>query len=197
MAKKALLVVDIQNDFCPGGALSVPGGDKIIPVLNKYIKLFSKKGFPVFASRDWHPKKTKHFKKHGGVWPSHCVHGTKGAAFHPKLKLPKNAIMLYKGMDPKKDSYSCFHAYNSDDVRFNKVLRNMGIKEIFIGGLATDYCVRWTAKDALKRGYKIRVLLDAVKGVDLKAGDSQKALKEITRRGAKKVTYQKVSKIMG
>ncbi|MFQ5952082.1 MAG: bifunctional nicotinamidase/pyrazinamidase [Candidatus Omnitrophota bacterium] len=195
--KKALLVVDIQNDFCPGGTLAVPEGDKVIPVLNKYIRLFSRKSFPVFASRDWHPKQTKHFKKHGGVWPVHCVQNTKGAAFHPKLKLPKSAIMLYKGMDPQKDSYSCFQAYDSNNTRFTKILKDMGIKEFYIGGLATDYCVKWTTKDALRRGFKVKVLTDAVKGVDLRRGDSEKAIKQIVKRGAKKVTYQKVLKSMG
>ena len=119
------------------------------------------------------------------------------AAFHPKLKLPKGAIKLYKGMDPEKDSYSCFQAYSSDSIGFNKILRSMGIEEIFIGGLATDYCVKWTTKDALKRGYKVKVLTDAIKGVNLKAGDSEKALKEITRRGGKKVTYKRISKSIG
>jgi nicotinamidase/pyrazinamidase len=194
--KKALLVVDVQNDFCSGGALGIPEGDKIIPALNKYVKLFFRKGLPIFASRDWHPKKTKHFKKYGGVWPPHCVRGTTGARFHPKLKLSKSSIMLFKGMDPKKDSYSVFQAFDKKDARFIKVLRNMGIKEIYIGGLATDYCVKWTAQDALKRGFKVRVLTDAVKGVDLKAGDSEKAIKRIVKRGAKKATYQKVSKSM-
>lgn len=192
--KKALLVVDVQNDFCSGGALGIPEGDKIIPALNKYVKLFSRKGLPVFASRDWHPKKTKHFKEYGGIWPPHCVQGTKGARFHPKLKLSKDAIMLFKGRDPKKDSYSVFQASDKKDVRFIKVLRNMGIKEIYIGGLATDYCVKWTAQDALRHGFKVKVLTDAVKGVDLKAGDSEKAIKRIVKRGAKKATYQKVSK---
>jgi nicotinamidase/pyrazinamidase len=103
-AKKALLIVDVQNDFCPGGALGIPCGDKIVPKINKYIKIFSKKKLPVFATRDWHPVKTKHFKDFGGVWPVHCIYNTRGALFHPDLKVPKEAFMLYKGMDPEKDS---------------------------------------------------------------------------------------------
>ncbi|MGB2600020.1 MAG: bifunctional nicotinamidase/pyrazinamidase [Candidatus Omnitrophota bacterium] len=195
--KKALLAVDIQNDFCSGGALGIPEGEKVIPALNKYIRLFSKKDLPVFASRDWHPKKTGHFKKYGGVWPPHCIQNTKGSAFHPKLKLPKKAIMLYKGMDPKKDSYSVFQALDENDTRFMKIMKNMGIKELYIGGLATDYCVKWTAQDALRRDFKVKVLTDAVKGVDLKAGDSERAIKRIVKRGAKKTTFKKTSKSMG
>src|SRR4030042_3846541 len=101
--KKALLVVDVQNDFCPGGALAVPQGDKIVPILNKYIKIFSRKKLPIFASRDWHPVRTAHFKDFGGVWPVHCIQNTNGSAFHPKLKIPKQTIFLYKGITPEKD----------------------------------------------------------------------------------------------
>src|SRR3990172_5062826 len=90
----ALVIVDVQNDFCPGGALPVPEGDKVVPVLNKYIQRFQKAGLPIYASRDWHPEKTKRFKAFGGLWPPHCVQGTKGAAFHPDLKLPKDTIIL-------------------------------------------------------------------------------------------------------
>jgi nicotinamidase/pyrazinamidase len=193
-SKKALLIVDVQNDFCPGGALGIPDGDRIIPALNRYIKFFSRKKLPIFASRDWHLKKTKHFKKYGGIWPSHCVQRTKGARFHPKLKLPKKAIKLYKGMDPDKDSYSVFQALDANGTRFIKVLRGLGVGEIYIGGLATDYCVKWTSKDALKRGFKVKVLIDGIKGVDLRPGDSEKAVKQMTARGAKKTTFKKMSR---
>ena len=121
-SKKALLVVDVQNDFCPGGALGVPEGDKIIPKINKYIKIFSRKKLPVFASRDWHPIKTRHFKDFGGVWPVHCIHNSKGAAFHPKLKITKETILLYKGMDPQKDSYSVFQAEDNFGMSFSNLL---------------------------------------------------------------------------
>jgi len=185
--KKALLVVDAQNDFCPGGALGVSGGDKIIPALNKYIKIFSKQNLPVFASRDWHPKKTVHFKKFGGVWPVHCVQDTKGAAFHPKLKLPKEAILLYKGMDPRKDSYSVFQAEDKSGVGFAVLLKILGIEELYIGGLATDYCVKYSAIDALKEGFRVKILMDAVKGVNLKPSDSENVLKEIVEMGARQI----------
>ncbi len=185
---KALLVVDVQNDFCPGGALAVPEGDKVVPILNKYIKIFSKKKLLIFASRDWHPKKTLHFKKFGGVWPAHCVQGTKGAEFHPKLKLPKEAIILSKGMNPKEDSYSAFQAENPDGISFLNLLKIFGIEEIYIGGLATDYCVKFTTLDALKKGFKVRVLMDAIKGVNLKPDDSTKAIARMLKMGANKLT---------
>ncbi len=190
--KKALLIVDVQNDFCPGGALSVPEGDKIIPALNKYIKIFAKKKLPIFASRDWHPIRTKHFKDFGGVWPVHCLQNSRGAAFHSKLKLPKEAIQLYKGMDSQIDSYSAFQAEDISGVSFLKLLHMLGIKELYIGGLATDYCVKFSALDALKHKFKVKLLIDAIKGVDLKADDSEKAIKEMIKKGAKKITFKKM-----
>jgi nicotinamidase/pyrazinamidase len=189
-ARKALVVVDVQNDFSPGGSLGVPGGDKIIPAVNKYIKIFSKKKFPVFATRDWHPPRTSHFKDFGGAWPAHCIQGTRGAQFHPKLKLNPNATLLYKGTDPDKDGYSAFHAQELSGRDFARILEMEGIKEIYIAGLATDYCVKFTALEALKRGFKVKILLDAVKGVDLKPKDSEKAVKEIVKKGAKTITLK-------
>ena len=188
--KKALLIVDVQNDFCPGGALGVKDGDKIIPNINKYIKIFSKNKLPIFATRDWHPKKTKHFKKFGGVWPVHCVKKTKGAQFHPKLKLPKDKILVYKGMDPKKNAYSAFQAKDADRTALPALLKKLGIEEIYISGLATDYCVRFTTSDALKQSFKVKVLVDAIKGVNLKPKDSENAIKEMVRKGAKKITLK-------
>lgn len=190
--KKALLVVDMQNDFCPGGALGVPEGDKIVPAINKYIKIFVKKKLPVFATRDWHPVRTKHFKDFGGIWPVHCLQNSRGAAFHPQLKLPKGAIFLYKGMDPRRDSYSAFQAEDIGGAPLAKLLNTFGIKEIYIAGLATDYCVRFTARDCLKHGFKVKILIDAIKGVNLKPQDSENAIKEITRLGAKKITLKDI-----
>ncbi len=192
--RKALLIVDLQNDFSPGGALGVPGADKVVPVINKYIRIFSKKRLPIFASRDWHPIKTGHFKDFGGAWPVHCIHNSKGAQFHPKLKLPKEAIFLYKGMDPHKDSYSVFQAEDKSGRRFPNILETLKIEELYIGGLATDYCVKFSAKDALKNGFKVRLLFDAIKGVDLKTGDSELAIKELVKLGAKKVKLGDLAK---
>ena len=184
--KKALLIVDVQNDFCPAGALAVPQGDSIVPVINKYIRYFTGKKLPILATRDWHPVKTVHFKDFGGVWPVHCIQNTPGAAFHPDLKLPKDAILLYKGMDPQGDSYSSFFAQDLSGQYLLNLLQRMGISEIYICGLATDYCVKFTALDALKYKFKVRVLIDAIKGVNLKPDDSEKALNKIIKMGAKK-----------
>ncbi len=192
--KKALLIVDVQNDFCPGGALGVPEGDKIIPAINKYIKIFAKKKLPIFTTRDWHPIKTKHFKDFGGVWPVHCLGNTRGAAFHPDLKLPKEAILLYKGMDPEEDCYSSFSAQDLSGQPLFKLLKRMAIKEIYIAGLATDYCVKFTAIDALKHSFKVKILTDAIKGVDLKPKDSAEAIKKITKMGAKKIKLADLTK---
>lgn len=191
--KKALLIVDFQNDFCPKGLLPVPAGDKIVNNLNRYIKIFSKKNLPIFASRDWHPKKTKHFKRFGGLWPNHCIQNTKGAQFHPKLKLPKHTIILSKGMDPAQDSYSAFQGFDSSGIQFEHLLKIFGINELYIGGLATDYCVKTSVIDALKLGYAVRLLTDAIKGVDIKSGDSQRAIKEMLDYGAKKLDLDKIS----
>ena len=193
--KRALLIVDVQNDFCPNGALAVKDGDRIIPVINKYISVFKKRNLPIFLTRDWHPKVTRHFKQFGGVWPKHCVENTKGAQFHPALKIPKNGIILSKGMDPERDSYSAFQASDSNGAELLTLMKIFGVDEIFIGGLATDYCVRYTALDALKYGLKATVLMDAVKGVNLRPDDSDKAIEEIVLRGAKKITFEKLPKI--
>lgn len=189
--KKALLVVDVQNDFCPGGALGVPEGDKIVNKINKYTKIFMKKKLPVFATRDWHPVRTKHFRDFGGTWPVHCIQNSRGAAFHPDLKLPKDAILLYKGIDPHKDGYSAFDAEDASGTSLGKLLKILGVEEIYIGGLATDYCVKFSALEALRQGFRVKILLDAIKGVDLKPGDSKEAIRQMIKKGAKKITLKK------
>jgi len=188
--KRALLIVDLQNDFCLGGALAVPEGEEIIPNLNKYIKIFSQKKLPIFASRDWHPIKTKHFKDFGGGWPLHCIYNSQGAAFHPKLKLPKETIILSKGMDPEKDSYSAFQAEDKNGMVLLNLLKILGVNEIYVGGLATDYCVKFSVIDALKQGFKVKLLGDAIKGVNLKPQDSENAIKKMVEKGAKKITLK-------
>ena len=188
--KKALLIVDVQNDFCPGGALGVPEGDKVVPVINKYLKIFSKKKLPIFATRDWHPVRTKHFKDFGGIWPVHCIENTKGALFHSKLRLPKETILLYKGIYPQKNGYSAFEAEDERGLNFLNLLKIFGVKEIFVSGLATDYCVKFSTRDAVKQGFKVKILMDAIKGVNLKPSDSGNAIKEMVRLGAKKITLK-------
>ena len=191
-----MLVVDVQNDFCPGGALGVPEGDRIIPRVNRTIELFVRRGLPVLATRDWHPAVTKHFKEYGGAWPPHCVQGTKGARFHPKLELPKDVVILSKGMDPEQDSYSGFQALSRAGRDLESVVRDLGVDEIFVCGLATDYCVRATALDATRRGIRVRVLEDAIKGVDLKPGDSKAALQEMRGAGVPFAESRGIAKLL-
>ena len=183
-ARDALVIVDIQNDFCPGGALGVPGGDQVVPVLNRYAERFAARGAPVFASRDWHPTETTHFKPYGGVWPPHCVQGTPGADFHPDVVLPAGTEIVSKGMDPREDAYSCFQAESTDGMPFAAVLGERGVSRLFIGGLATDYCVRATVIDGVQAGFEMVVLADAVAAVDLAPGDGAKALDEMRAAGA-------------
>jgi nicotinamidase/pyrazinamidase len=183
-ASDALVIVDVQNDFCPGGALGVPEGDRVVPLLNRYAERFRAAGAPVMASRDWHPERTRHFKAYGGVWPPHCVQGTKGADFHPDLRLPPGAAVFSKGMDPEEDAYSCFQAKDPEGTEFTVYLAERGIRRLFIGGLATDYCVKSTALDALHEGYEVVVLTDAVRAVDLQPGDGERALEEMKAAGA-------------
>ncbi len=178
----ALLIVDVQNDFCPGGALAVPDGDRVIPVLNRAIERFSEAGLPVFASRDWHPPDTKHFRTRGGPWPPHCVAGTPGAAFHPDLRLPPGATVVSKGQDRNDDGYSAFEATTDDGRTLADDLRERGVTDLYVGGLTTDYCVRATALDARAAGFRVTVLADAVAGID--EDDSRRALDEIRAAGA-------------
>jgi len=186
----ALVIVDVQNDFLPGGALGVPEGDKIIPVANHYIRLFSEQDLPVFFTRDWHPEETKHFKEKGGPWPPHCIQGTEGAEFYADLYIPEDAEILSKGMDPRYDGYSAFDAKSEDGKLFPDLLRDRNIQTFYIGGLATDYCVKATSLDALDKGFDVYVLLDAIKGV--KPEDSRQAIEEITGKGAEAVTFSDV-----
>ncbi len=188
--RKALLVVDVQIDFCPGGALAIPEGQKIIPILNRYVKFFQKENVPIFATRDWHPKMTKHFRQFGGPWPNHCVEGSAGAEFHPDLKLPTDAFVLSKGMDPEIDSYSAFQATDSNGTLLPNLLKNLGVAEIYIAGLATDYCVKYSVLDALKEGLKVFILTDAIAGVNRQPDDSSIALEEMVRSGATEVTSE-------
>ncbi|HUS75925.1 MAG TPA: nicotinamidase [Methanothrix sp.] len=193
--KKALLVVDVQNDFCPGGALGIHGGHEIIPILNEYFKFFEKENLPIFVTRDWHPKVTKHFDEFGGVWPEHCVEGSPGAQFHPDLEFPKDTLVMSKGMDPEKDSYSAFDATDSSGIVLANLLKIFGVTEIYIGGLATDYCVKYSALDALKDGLKVFILTDAIAGVNLQPEDSIVALEEMVSRGAKKTISEEFIRI--
>ena len=174
-----LLVVDVQNDFLPGGALGVPRGDEVVPVLNRYVSAFRTRGLPIFASRDWHPANHCSFREQGGVWPVHCVVGTKGAEFHPDLSLPTSILVVSKATEPKREAYSAFEGTTLDER-----LRETGVRRLFIGGLATDYCVLNTVRDAIKRGYPVCLLMDGIRAVNLKPDDGRKAEEEMIRLGA-------------
>jgi nicotinamidase/pyrazinamidase len=188
----ALLVVDVQSDFCQGGSLEVPEGDEVVPVINSYMEKFASAGLPILASRDWHPENTKHFKAYGGLWPVHCVQGTKGAEFHSGLKLPEGTVVITEGDTPDKEGYSCFEGRDPEGRGFGEVLRASGVNHLYVGGLATDYCVKATVIDALKEGFKVTLLVDAVRGVDLKPGDSERAIEEMKRNGADTLTIDKL-----
>ncbi len=185
----ALIVVDVQVDFCPGGALPVPDGDKIVPILNRYIKLFKMNNLLIVATRDWHPPNHMSFKQYGGIWPAHCVQNTHGAEFHPDLKLPSDAIIISKATEPNKEAYSGFEGTN-----LTEILKSKGIKRLFIGGLATDYCVKNTVLDALKLGFQAFLLLDATKGVNVNPDDSEKAIEEMLRKGAVAIKINEILK---
>lgn len=171
---KALLVVDVQNDFCPGGALAAPGGDEVVPVINKLMDQFDL----VIASKDWHPEDTVHFKK----WPKHCVKDTKGAEFHPDLDTSKLSKVLLKGTGNKDDGYSAFEATN---INLKDFLKKRNVKELYISGLTTEYCVKNTAIDATRLGYHTIVIEDAIRPVAQHEGDEEKAKDEMRNAGVK------------
>jgi nicotinamidase/pyrazinamidase len=182
--RSALLVVDVQNDFCPGGALPVPGGDRVVPVLNRRIDEAAARGWPVYASRDWHPPRTSHFAAYGGPWPPHCVRGTEGAAFHPQLRLPDSTVVITKGQAPDSHGYSAFEGVTEQGRSLLADLRARGIEHLYVGGLATDYCVRHSVLDALQADLRVTVLGDAIAGVDVQPDDSRRAIDEMRQAGA-------------
>ena len=179
----ALLLVDVQNDFLPGGALAVPGGDAILQPLNHYLFLVQEHRLPIFATRDWHPANHCSFKEFGGTWPVHCVAGTPGAAFATALDLPCAATIVSKATSPAVDAYSGFAGTDLD-----RRLRQHAIQRLLIGGLATDYCVLGTVRDALGLGYQVLLLTDAIAAVNLHPGDGERALAAMTHLGARPIT---------
>lgn len=176
--KRALVVVDVQNDFCPGGSLAVERGDEVVAPLNRLIKEFLGRGDLVFKSRDWHPARTRHFAAQGGTWPVHCVQDTHGAEFHPDLIEDPRIEIVSKGTGDE-DSYSAF-----DGTRLADTLREHGVMEVWIGGLATDYCVKNTVLDALREGFRVKAVGDAMRAVNLQPGDDERAVEEMRRAGA-------------
>jgi nicotinamidase/pyrazinamidase len=174
----ALLVVDVQNDFCPGGALGVVAGDEVIPMLNEWIAAAVEAGVPVYVSRDWHPPDHISFRARGGPWPPHCIQGTFGAEFHRDLRLPDGVQVVSKADTADKDSYSAFGG-----TVLSARLHHDGIRRLWIGGLAQDYCVRETALDAIHDGFNVHVIVDATRPVNVSPEDGPRALEDIQRAG--------------
>lgn len=196
--KKALIIIDVQNDFCPGGALAVPEGDRIISTINELSGKFEK----VIATQDWHPenhvsfavnypgKKEYDVVDHEGIeqvlWPKHCVPGTKGAEFHPELNTEKVDLILRKGNDPDIDSYSAFRENDKETITgLEGYLRKLKIKETYFCGLALDYCVFYSAMDAKELGFETYVIIDGTKGIDSPEGNIDKSLDEMKQSGIK------------
>jgi nicotinamidase/pyrazinamidase len=173
---RALIIVDVQNDFTPGGALAVPHGDAVLQRINALAE--SGDYELVVATRDWHPPDHGSFAEHGGPWPVHCVQGTEGAELHPDLDRTHIDVVVEKGHDPATEGYSGF-----DGTGLGKLLAEQGIDQVTVVGLATDYCVKNTALDALKEGLRVIVDSTAVRGVEVQEGDSERALAEVRAAG--------------
>ena len=175
----ALLIIDVQADFLPGGSLAVANGDAVVPPLNKWIARFAAAGRPIFATQDWHPADHCSFRDQGGSWPPHCVAGTSGAALADALALPADAVRVSKATQKDADAYSGFSG-----TQLDRHLRQAAIRRLFVGGLATDYCVRQSVLDALRLGYEVILLRDAVRAVDLRPGDGERAVAAMLDAGA-------------
>jgi nicotinamidase/pyrazinamidase len=183
----ALVIVDVQRDFLPGGALAVPDGDRVIAPLNRCIERFAQRGLPVVATRDWHPPHHCSFAAQGGPWPPHCVAGTPGAGFADALRLPQDAEIVSKATSPARDAYSAF-----GDSSLAAWLRERGVTRLVVGGLATDYCVRQTVLDAHALGFAVVVVGDAVAAVNVQPADGERALAEMLASGAVVATSAEV-----
>lgn len=173
----ALLIVDVQNDFCPGGALAVDDGHAVVPILNEWAEAARQRNIPVFASRDWHPKDHCSFTNRDGQWPPHCIRHTPGAAFYPDLKLPNGTVIINKATETEHDAYSAF-----DGTDLDERLRHAGIRRLWVGGLAQDVCVKYTVLDACKLGLETHLIIDATRPVDAESGRA--ALDEMQQVGA-------------
>jgi nicotinamidase/pyrazinamidase len=182
--RTVLVVVDVQNDFCLGGALAVPEGDKVVPILNKYVEKFEKARAPIIFTRDWHPSDHSSFREQGGPWPPHCIQNSKGAEFHSDLFMPAEAEVVSKA-DRKDEAYSLFQGTD-----LAAKLHQRGIRRLLVGGLATDYCVKETVLDGLKYGFEVFHLDDASRGVNVSPDDSDRALREMVATGAKRISFR-------
>jgi nicotinamidase/pyrazinamidase len=178
--KDAFVLVDLQRDFLPGGALGVKEADRIVPLLSRYARRAAEKGVPIFLTRDWHPPHHSSFAERGGPWPQHCVAGTSGAEFAHGFEIPEGSVIVSKGAELDRDAYSGFEGTDLD-----RRLKDLGVERLVVGGVATDYCVLATVRDALAKGYHVTVLTDAIRAVEVEPGDGARALAEMIHRGAR------------
>lgn len=181
----ALIVVDVQKDFLPGGNLGVPDGDAVVAIMNRYLEHFRRAKLPLYATRDWHPEGHCSFEAQGGPWPPHCLAGSEGAQFADDLDLGDDVHVISKATTVEKDAYSGF-----EGTDLAERLRKQRVKRLFIGGLATDYCVFNTVKDALREGFEVLLMEDGIRGVDINAGDSKKAIEKMHALGARSVRLE-------
>ena len=182
---KALIIVDVQNDFCPGGGYPVPDGDKVVEPLNNMIKKAKAEKWVIVASRDWHPESS--LKTEG--WKPHCIKNTKGAEFHPDLKIDDSVKIVSKGEFDMSDKH--YSAFNGENVNLEEYLDKNNVDEVFIGGLATDYCVKNTAMDAAALGFRTVVLKDACRGIFKKTSEEE-VEKELLSHGVTMTTVEKI-----
>lgn len=182
---KALILVDIQKDFCPGGALAVNEGDAVVAPANRLMEKFGNEGLPVFLTRDWHPVNHSSFKENGGIWPPHCVANTDGAAFHDDLRVSEHAVIISKAAEVENDSYSGF-----EGTDLGERLRSLKVRDTIILGLATDYCVKNTVLDALKEGFSVTVIEEGIRAVNVETDDGKKAIDEMKKAGAEFISIE-------
>ncbi|HQY58453.1 MAG: isochorismatase family protein [Nitrospira sp.] len=185
----ALIIVDVQNDLLPGGALAVPGGQEVIPPLQRYLLLFIERGLPVFLTQNWHPPDHCSFHTQGGPWPQHCIAHTPGAQFPDSLQLPPTAVVISKGTDPTREAYSGFQGTALHDR-----LQAARIVRLFIGGLATDYCVLETVRDARTLGYEVCLLVDAIRPVNVLPDDGRRAEEAMVLAGAIPLSLERLAR---
>jgi len=189
----ALILVDIQNDFCPGGALAVDEGDQIVPTVNRLIPEFPL----VISTLDWHPANHISFEKQGGPWPPHCVQGTYGAELHRDLRTDTIAHAFRKASSPEKDDYSEFAGRDISGRSLDEVLKGLGVKRVYVVGLATDYCVLETVLDGIKNGYEVYAVTDAMRAVNVNPEDGENALHKMATKGVHLVTSDSVLSLAG
>ncbi|MEM1693387.1 MAG: nicotinamidase [Ignisphaera sp.] len=183
----ALTIVDMQNDFMPGGALPVPNALTIIPAINRYIEMFKRAKAVIVATRDWHPPNHISFNTRGGPWPPHCIQNTWGAQFHPDIGLPRDSIVISKAFREDREAYSGFK-----ETELDEILKSRGVKRLFIAGVATEYCVKATAEDGVRLGYQVFLLSDAIKGIDRPEGSEAKAIEELLDKGVVVISIEDI-----